>query len=116
LRLDGCRDAVRLYRAALAWPGFPGDDMPAVVHASLARCLGALGDEIQAMKEGEEAVRLAPQWPVVLNDLAAQYARRGRYGEALRLYLRTIEVDPRDAEARRGVLALRPLAGVKIEK
>ncbi len=75
-RSAGCHDAMRAYGAALAWPFWDSIGPPAA-HAALARCWEALGNLGAALKEYEEAVRLAPEWTEARRSLLTLQQAQG---------------------------------------
>jgi hypothetical protein len=66
------------------------------------------GDARAARESYESALRNDPASRDAMLGLAAAEALQGRTGEALRLYQRVLELDPRDPMANAGLVALRP--------
>jgi tetratricopeptide (TPR) repeat protein len=82
---------------------------PPQVHPQVAAAYSAYlnGDLAQARKDYEEALRDEPANRDALLGLAAIDVREGRYESAEALYLRLLQVDPRDMEAQAALIALR---------
>jgi tetratricopeptide (TPR) repeat protein len=69
------------------------------------------GDLAGARKEYEQALRDEPANRDALLGLAALEVRGGRYEAAEGLYLKLLQIDPRDSQAQAGLLGLRSPAG-----
>src|SRR5207237_6436073 len=65
------------------------------------------GDLAAARAEYQQALREEPANRDALLGLAALDVRAGRYEAAEALYLRVLQVDPRDAQAQAALIALR---------
>jgi len=56
-------------------------------------------DYKRAVREFEQAAKLAPNWPDVYFNLGAVQAKAGNYGEAMRQYKRYLELAPKAPDA-----------------
>ncbi len=88
------RDAEPAFRACLAMT--PGD---AKLHLGYAQLLSEMGWLDEAMAAVEESLRLAPDLMAALNQKAIILAGMRRTPDALELFRRVVEHDPRNAPA-----------------
>lgn len=102
LRPDPRREAPRLPMASVA-------RAPAQVNPNVAAGYAAYvaGDFGSARNEYQQALRDEPANRDALLGLAALDIRAGRYETAEALYLRVLQVDPRDPQAQAALIALR---------
>ena len=102
LRPEPRREEPRLPVASVARP-------PAQVNPNVAAGYAAYvaGDFGTARNEYQQALRDEPGNRDALLGLAALEIRAGRYESAEALYLRVLQVDPRDAQAQAALIALR---------
>lgn len=61
------------------------------------------GDEAEAVRRYEEALRLKPDYAPALNNLGALHGLAGRYAESASFYEKALAADPDYAEARSGL-------------
>ena len=82
---------------------------PAQVHPNVEAGYAAYvaGDLAMARREYEQALRDEPSNRDALLGLGAVEIRAGRYESAEALYLRVLQVEPRDAQAQAALIALR---------
>jgi len=57
------------------------------------------GDYALAVKEFEQAARLAPDWPVIYYNLGSVQSKIGDYASAMKSYQRYLELAPRSPDA-----------------
>jgi tetratricopeptide (TPR) repeat protein len=57
------------------------------------------GDYVLAIKEFEQAARLAPDWPVIHYNLGSVQSRIGDYASAMKSYQRYLELAPQSPDA-----------------
>jgi predicted O-linked N-acetylglucosamine transferase (SPINDLY family) len=86
----------RLADAAAAWRRATElDPMSADAHSNLAQALAWLGDASEeAVRAGEEAVRLQPDLAEAWNNLGVALKSAGRHDHAARAFERAIELQP----------------------
>lgn len=75
------------------------NDALAAVHANLGIALARGGDPEAGRAALERAAELAPQQPVVLNQLGVLYRRAGRFQDAAEAYRKALAADPDYADA-----------------
>ena len=74
------------------------DDLPGA-HANLGIALVRSGDPEAGRAALERATELAPEQPVILNQLGVLHRRAGRFDEAADAYRRALAADPDYADA-----------------
>ena len=73
-----------------------------VQHLSLlGRALAKQGRFDEAVAEVNQAIALAPDLPLLYEDLGSVRARQGRFGDAIPLFEKAIRLDPRTPSAHR---------------
>ena len=90
----------------LAWaPVTLADTVPEEAHRYMARGSAAVEmaktpkDYERAVREFEQAAKLAPDWPDVYSNLGSAQAKAGNYGEAMRHYKHYLELAPKAPDA-----------------
>ena len=81
------------------------DTVPEEAQRYMARGMAAIEmaktpkDYERAVREFEQAAKLAPNWPDVYFNLGSVQAKAGNYGEAVRHYKRYLELAPKAPDA-----------------
>jgi protein O-mannosyl-transferase len=70
-----------------------------LIHINLGAVNWANGDVAGAEREWREALRLAPDHPIALNDMGLLYTRQKRYSEAVEYFEKAIQVKPNFTDA-----------------
>jgi protein O-mannosyl-transferase len=70
-----------------------------LIHINLGAVNWADGDVAGAEREWKEALRLAPDHPIALNDMGLLYTRQKRYAEAVEYFEKAIQVKPNFTDA-----------------
>ena len=102
-RQIGCLIGVMIL---LAWVSVTlADTVPEEAQRYMARGMAAVEmaktpkDYKLAVREFEQAAKLAPNWPDVYFNLGSIQAKAGNYGEAMRYYKRYLELAPKAPDA-----------------
>ena len=93
-RQGSYHEAMAAYNEAIA-----ADPKNAEAHNGLGFCHLLLGQEEKAEKSLKEALRLQPDLPKAVRNLASLYHRQERMKEAIPLWEQLTEMNPNDAEA-----------------
>jgi len=75
------------------------DPTIAVAHSNLGTLLFAENRPEEGLVHLQQAVKLKPNFPEVLDNLAGAYYKLGRYDEAVKIYQRVLAKHPRDGRA-----------------
>jgi tetratricopeptide (TPR) repeat protein len=81
------------------------DTVPEEAQRYMARGMAAVEmaktpmDYKRAVREFEQAAKLAPNWPDVYFNLGSVQVKAGNYGEAMRYYKRYLELVPKAPDA-----------------
>jgi tetratricopeptide (TPR) repeat protein len=102
-RQSGCLIGVLIF---LAWVSVTlADTVPEEAQRYMARGMAAVEmakapkDYERAVREFEQAAKLAPNWPDIYFNLGSVQAKAGNYGEAMRHYKRYLELAPNAPDA-----------------
>jgi len=98
--------ATATLKQALKRLGDEPDEARAVIENALGFALAAQKDYEGASKHYKLALKAKPNYPVALNNLGYAQDKLLNVDEALRLYRRTLEIEPANGTAKRAVKKL----------
>lgn len=111
-------DAISKYEFALQLaPEMPSSvELRSICHANRGVCYLKLRKYDETVKECTKALELNPTYVKALFRRGEAYEKLERYEEAIGDMKKILELDPSNAEARRNIVRLEPLAREKMEK
>ena len=83
-----------------------GDENKAIVYNALGYAYAAQEQYDLAMRQYKEALKLLPEYPAALNNLAFTYERKKLESQALEAYEKVLQYEPKNAIAKKRAASL----------
>ncbi|MBE9040331.1 tetratricopeptide repeat protein [Oscillatoriales cyanobacterium LEGE 11467] len=99
--------AIAQLQKAIKSKDMKGDENKAIVHNALGFAYAAQEQYDIAMRQYKDALKLQPEYPTALNNLAFTYERKKLESQALEAYEKVLKYEPKNAIAKKRSASLK---------